>query len=126
MAVVDLKVGQKVKLDKTWWIVRAVRHPFVICTQNLFGKGYYTIIDVDKNIRGEGTSWGLGHNTDEQIAESMLALHGEHPEEIEQEISRRNRCSLNISSVVDLKERQITVIPELEPSKVNVTFTVTA
>ena len=97
----SLKVGQKVKLDKSWWLVRAVRHPFVICTQSMFGKGYYTIIDVDRNIRGEGTSWGLGHNTDEQVAESMLALHGEHPDEIKQEISRRNHCDVVISAIKD-------------------------
>ena len=92
----DLEVGQKVKLDNSWWLVRAVRYPFVICTQNMFGKGYYTIIDVERGIRGEGTSWGLGHDTDEQIAESMLALHGEHPDEIKQEISLRNNMPLNI------------------------------
>ena len=95
----DLKVGQKVKLDNSWWLVRAVRHPFVICTQSMFGKGYYTIIDVERNIRGEGTSWGLGHDTDEQIAESMLALHGEHPNGIEQEISRRNNMPLHIAKI---------------------------
>lgn len=97
----SLKVGQKVKLDKSWWLVRAVRHPFVICTQSMFGKGYYTIIDVDNNIRGEGTSWGIGHETDEQIAESMLALHDEHPEEIKQEISRRSHCDVVISAIKD-------------------------
>lgn len=95
----DLQVGQKVKLDKSWWLVRAVRHPFVICTQSMFGKGWYTIIDVEQNIRGEGTSWGLGHDTDNQIAESMLALHGEHPDGIKQEISRRNNVPLHITRI---------------------------
>ena len=98
----SLKVGQKVKLNKSWWFVRAVRHPFVICTQSMFGKGYYTIIDVDQNIRGEGTSWGLGHNTDEQIESSMLALHGEHHEDIQQEISRRNHCAVSITGIKDV------------------------
>ncbi|WOE32762.1 MULTISPECIES: hypothetical protein [unclassified Acinetobacter] len=99
MEAKDLKVGQKVKLDKSWWLVRVVRHPFVICTQSIFGKGYYTIIDVEKNIRGSGTSWELGHNTDDQIAESMLALHGEHPKGIEQEISSRNNCPVSILGI---------------------------
>lgn len=102
MKASELKVGQKVKLDKSWWLVRASRHPFVICTQSMFGKGYYTIINVDKSIRGEGTSWVLGHDTDEQIAESMLALHGEHPNETEQEISRRNHCAVNITDFKDV------------------------
>ena len=102
MTASELKVGQKVKLDKSWWLVRAVRHPFVICTQSMFGKGYYTIIDVDQNIRGEGTSWVLGHDTDEQIAESMLALHREHPKEVQQEISRRNQCAVSITGFKDV------------------------
>lgn len=102
MKASELKVGQKVKLDKSWWLVRAVRHPFVICTQSMFGKGYYTIIDVDQNIRGEGTSWVLGHDTDEQIAESMLALHREHPEEVQQDISRRNQCAVSITDFKDV------------------------
>lgn len=97
----NLKAGQKVKMDNSWWKVRAVRHPFVICTQSMFGKGYYTIIDTEKNIRGEGTSWGLGHDTYKQINESMLALHGEHPDEIEQEISQRNFCLVNITAIKD-------------------------
>mgnify|MGYP003593444969 CR=1 FL=1 len=101
MSIKNLKVGQKVKLDKSWWLVRAVRHPFIICTQSMFGKGYYTIIDVDKGFRGEGTSWGLGHDTDEQIAESMLALHGDHPSEIKQEISSRNSCPVRIVASKD-------------------------
>jgi hypothetical protein len=98
----SLKVNQKVKFedDHYWYVVRSVRHPFVICTTTS-SKGYYTILDVDQNIRGEGTSWGLGHKTDEQVAESMLALHGEHPEGIEQEISRRNRVHLSIVRVND-------------------------
>lgn len=104
-----LKVGQKVKFDNEniWFTVKAVRHPFVICWCNLFGKGYYTILDVENNIRGTGTSWGLGHETDEQIAESMLALHGEHPDEIEQEISRRNRVPLKILEIRELDRFEV-------------------
>jgi len=101
----ELEVGQKVKFDNEniWYLVESVRHPFVICGCKLFGKGYYTILDVDQGIRGEGTSWGLGHDTDKEIAMSMLALHGEHPEEIEQEISRRNRVPLVVISVKEKK-----------------------
>lgn len=96
----SLKTNQKVKFedDHYWYVVRSVRHPFVICTTTS-SKGYYTILNVDQNVRGEGTSWGLGHKTDEQVAESMLALHGEHPEGIDQEISRRNRVPLSIVQV---------------------------
>ena len=100
----SLEVGQKIKFDneKIWYVVRAIRHPFIICTTKLFGKGYYTILDVDHNIRGTGTSWGCGYITDEDIAQSMLALHGENPEDISNEISRRNRVPLNIIQVKNL------------------------
>ncbi|WP_278364502.1 hypothetical protein [Acinetobacter schindleri] len=96
-----IKVGQKVKFDNEniWFEVKNVRHPYVICGTKLFGRGYYTILDIKNNIRGTGTSWGLGHSTDEEIEESMKALYGEHPGEIEQEISRRNRVPLVIIQV---------------------------
>ncbi|MHA3104807.1 hypothetical protein [Acinetobacter sp. ANC 3791] len=83
----SLEVGQKIKFDNDhyWYVVHSVRHPFVICTTSS-SKGYYAILDVDQNIRGEGTSWGLGHKMDEEIA---------------QEISRRNRVPLNIVQVQD-------------------------
>ena len=99
----QLKECQKVKFDNEniWYAVKAVRHPFVICTTKIFGKGYYTILDVEKNIRGTGTSWGCGYITDEDIAQSMLALHGEHPDDISNEISRRNRVPLSIVQVKD-------------------------
>ncbi|HCJ6508860.1 TPA: hypothetical protein NU718_000385 [Acinetobacter baumannii] len=95
-------VGQKVKFDNQnmWLEVKNVRHPYVICYAKLFGRAYYTILDVEKNIRGTGTSWGLGHETDEQIEESMKALHGEHPDGIEQDISHRNRVPLSIIQVI--------------------------
>lgn len=94
----ELNVGDKIKFDNEniWFKVEVVRHPFVICGVNLFGKGYYTILDVENNIRGTGTSWGVGHETLEQMEDSMLALHNEHPDDIQQEISYRNRVPLKI------------------------------
>lgn len=99
-----LKTGQKVRFDneRYYYKVRAVRHPFVICTQTLFGENYYTILDVENNIRGSGTNWGFSHITDTEIAASMLALHGEDPEEFVQEISRRNRVAILITDLVEV------------------------
>jgi hypothetical protein len=101
----DLKNGQKVRFDKEkyYYQVREVRHPFVICTQKLFGENYYTILDIENNIRGSGTNWGFGYITDADIAKSMLALHGEDPEEYVLEISRRNRVPIVITDVLEPK-----------------------
>lgn len=101
----ELEVGQKVKFDNEniWYLVRSVRHPFVICGCKLFGKSYYTILDVEKGIRGTGTSWGCGYITDQDVELSMLALHGEHPDEITNEISNRNRVPM---VVINVKEKK--------------------
>lgn len=97
-----LKVGQKVKFDhekRFNWTVQAVREQFAILTATFAGKGYYTIVDFDREIRSSGTSWGLGHKTKEDCEMSMLALFGEHPEGIDQELSNRNKKTLAISEV---------------------------
>lgn len=98
-----IKPGQKLKLGhdnhKYWWHVRAVRHPYIICTTSSFG--YYTILDLDHNIRSSGTSWGIGHRHQEDVDLSMLALHGEHPDGLTQELSRRNQVGLSVLEIKD-------------------------
>ncbi len=101
-----LKVGQKVKFDKEKrfnWTVQAVREQYAILTATLAGKGYYTIIDFNHNIRSSGTSWGLGHETRQDCEMSMLALFGEHPNGIEQELSNRHEKPLCIAAVKDMQ-----------------------
>lgn len=102
-AVNPLKVGQKVKFaeEKTHrWTVRAVRGQFAILTAMQFGKIWYTIIDFVKGIRGPDNCYGIGYETDEDIANAMLALHGEHPDgHTEIEVSHRHKLPLSIAGV---------------------------
>lgn len=92
-----LTLGQKIKFsdEPYWYEIKAITKDFVIC----WNKRHYTIIDLQNGVRGPGTSWGLGHETDEQILETVLALHGRHPNEIDQEVSRRNRVNLDIEKL---------------------------
>lgn len=98
----DLKKGQKVKFDKEnyYYLVRAVKHPYVICTLMIFGELYYTILDLEKNIRGSGTNEDMSYLNDVDIAEVMLALHKN-----EQFISPSNQLEIVISDVVEQKNR---------------------
>lgn len=96
-----LKVGYKVKFDDEKifrWTVRAVREEFSILT-TAGEDGYYTIVDHIAGIRGPDNCYGLGYKTDENVANSMLALFGEHPDDINIEISYRHRVPLVISEV---------------------------
>lgn len=101
ITVKDIKTGQKLKFadDKLLWTVRAVEHPYIICTSQPNKNGYHTIINVEKNIRGAGTSWGCGYITDDDVKASMDALHDRHPDDIQNEISFRNRVPLNIAEI---------------------------
>lgn len=101
----DLKVGQKLKFEneKYYYQVRSVRHPFVICTLSLFGENYYSILDVDKGVRGAGTNPELSHFTDLEVEESMNALHGVHFEK-KQSIAKRNQVPIVIIDVVQSKD----------------------
>ncbi|WP_151765761.1 hypothetical protein [Acinetobacter colistiniresistens] len=103
----DLRKGQKIKFQKEsyYWDVRLVRHPYVICTQKLFGEHYYTILNIEKNIRGAGSHDGYSYQTDTQVAEAMRALHGEDPEGLALDISSPNRVGIDITDVVDPKVR---------------------
>lgn len=108
MNAVELKIGHKVKFGNDpqyWWFVRAVRHPYVILMTENFG--FYTIVDIEENIRGSGTSWGLGHACQADIDMSMLALFEEHPGEIRQEISRRNNVPVEIIKTEVLSGKKI-------------------
>lgn len=104
-----LKVGQKVRFnqEKNYaWTVRAVREEFAILTKTIFGKGYYTIVDFIQGIRGPDNCYGVGYETDEEVAEAMLGLFDEH-EYRQIEISHRHRIPLVFGGVKPEKEDRI-------------------
>lgn len=110
MNAAELKIGHKVKFGNNpqyWWFVRAVRYPYVILTTKNYA--FYTIVNVEENIRGSGTSWGLGHACQADIDMSMLALFDEHPNEIQQDISRRNNVPVDIYKTQILSEKKICI-----------------
>ena len=94
--MIQLAIGSKVKFDDEKifrWTVRAIRHPFVICTTS-GDFGYYTIIDLDKNIRGPDNFRGVGYSTDEQIYSALNKLVTG-----DLDISSRNKIPLVIKEI---------------------------
>lgn len=72
-----LAVGDKVKLadTKRSWTVRGVTRAgrFVILTQpfNLRRTVLYTVVDFDRGVRGRDNFYGLGYETDQQVADAL-------------------------------------------------------
>lgn len=92
------KVGQKVKFDdeKTFrWTVVAVRDEYAILTTK--GAGHYTIVDTIEQIRGPDNCYGVGYETDEQIADAMRRLVEDCEDGIE--VSHRHRIPLVVTEV---------------------------
>lgn len=97
-----LSKNQKIRFknEKYYFTVRSVRHPFVICTLSIFGENYHTILNVNENIRGAGTSTHFGHLSDDDVEESMNALHGRDLNGFEQAISPRDSVPIVITDVM--------------------------
>lgn len=89
--ILTITLGQMIKFsnEKQWYEVKAIANDYFICHRPYGDDWFYTIVDMNRGVRGPGTSWGLGHETDEQFIKSMLALYGRHPYEIDQEVSLR-------------------------------------
>lgn len=76
---VALAVGDRLEFEgehrRVRWTVRAVSTDgrWVICTVpfNVRRTVLYTVLDFDDGVRGPDDCWGLGYETDEQIAEAM-------------------------------------------------------
>lgn len=92
------KVGQQVKFEEEgkWWTVRAVQDEYAILKS---GK-YYTIVDTIEQIRGPDDCYGVGYETDEEIADAMRRLTDDDAE-FGIKISHRHRISLNVVEVKD-------------------------
>jgi hypothetical protein len=132
---VTFAVGSRLRLDGkgTSWLVRACtsNQRYFLATCAIFGKVYYTIIDMESNIRGSMniSGGGLGifstsgkdENIDEAIgmleesmsnAEKYFKERPENKGKIaycgEWEVSHRNRVPLKISYI----KNAITPIPK--------------
>lgn len=117
------EIGQKVRFieDRVSMIVRAISEDgrYVALTQKFFGENSYTVIDFAKGIRGTGTSWGIGFNTDEDCEESVAAfVRFDQPRvpgaplEITSEVSYRNWVWLRYTDTqVDARTQKM--LPEL-------------
>lgn len=94
-------LGQNIKFanDRNLYTVRAITEKYIICTS----KSYVTILDLERNIRADRTSWILGYDTDLEVHLGMLALHGRHPEEVDEELSNRRKEPLVFNELRCLK-----------------------
>ena len=79
MEPVTMRVGDSVQFaeSKRWWKVRAVSDRFVILTSpyNLRNTVFYTIIDWERGVRGPDDHYGVGYETEEEIADAMRRLN---------------------------------------------------
>lgn len=92
-----IQVGNRIKFPQHnyFWKVKAIDKRYAICN----AYSCYTILDFQKGIRSSGTSWNMGHETDEEIEMSLLALNGKHPTGETQELSNRHKCELQILEI---------------------------
>lgn len=78
MTPIPLNVGDSVQFreSRRWWKVRAVSERFVILTSpfNLRRTVLYSIIDWRRGVRGPDDHYGVGYETDEEIAEALRRL----------------------------------------------------
>jgi hypothetical protein len=120
-----LKVGDRVRLAefKQAFTVRAATTGgrFVILTKPFAAQGtvIYTVIDFEQNIRGRDNYYGMGYETDEDIADALEAFQATEdglpeqmardaeaqgdtswPSIIAAEVSHRHRVPLDIVSVI--------------------------
>ena len=91
-----IKKGSKITFveEKRPYVVRAIGKRYAVCTKPFNPKHtvLYTVIDIDKKIRGtENLVFGMGAETDEDCNEMLQRL-----ESGESEVSHRNRVPLLI------------------------------
>ena len=92
----ELKVGQPLKFDDEKifrWTIKSIGLPYVICT-TAGPLGYYTILNVEKGIRGPDNFGGVGYQTPKDCESALIGLLSG-----ELEISNRHKIPLVISEV---------------------------
>ena len=97
-SIIPFFVGQKIGFEgeSKRYTVRACSDRFAICTKPFNAKRtvLYTIIDLEKNIRGtENLIFCMGFQSDEECQEALVRLISE-----ETEVSHRNHVELEITS----------------------------
>lgn len=107
-----VKVGDRVRFDnkRTSWRVRAETDDgrYFLATASIFGRVYYTVVDLRENVRGAinviggGMSIDTTDGPDEHIDKAIAMLEGRYPKDIGRgywEVSHRNRVPLNVTDI---------------------------
>lgn len=90
----QLKVGQQIKFnnDRLWFTIQARNDRFIICNSVTKRGTFHTIIDLEKNIRGDDNLVLHEGYCDQVHCEARLKDFADG----EIEISHRNNVPLNI------------------------------
>jgi hypothetical protein len=81
--------------ERLSFTVRASNDRFIICTRKHFGKPLYTIVDLEKKIRGtENLIFCMGFESDQDCEEALERLTSG-----ESEVSHRNFVYLHIKKI---------------------------
>lgn len=98
MNISEVKVGNKVKFsnDRSWFTVQARNDRFIICNAVHKNNIWHTIIDLEKNIRGDDNMvLHSGYDNKEECEARLVQF-----ENNELEISHRNNVPLEIIQVI--------------------------
>lgn len=99
-----MKVGDKIKFkaEKQRYTIQAMNERYLICTKpfNPMHTVLYTIVDLEKQIRGrENLVFGMGAETTEQCEEMLERLTIGTEDGMKSEISHRNYLTLDIENI---------------------------
>jgi hypothetical protein len=79
MEPMPLHVGDSVQFaeSKRWWKVRAVSERFVIVTSpfNLQHTVLYSVLDWERGVRGPDDHYGVGYESEDEIADALRRLN---------------------------------------------------
>lgn len=78
MDPVPMSVGDSVQFEESrrWWRVRAKSTRYVVLTSpfNLRSTVLYSVIDWERGVRGPDDHYGVGYETDDEIADALRRL----------------------------------------------------